>query len=301
VNIAVLMKPVPSTDTRVKVAPDGKQLDPGGVSLVINPYDEFALEAALKLKEAGGGEVVILTVGSAVHQPTIRNGLAMGADRAILLTADGSLDALQVARALAAEIKAGDFALVLCGKQAVDDDAAQVGPMVAELLERACVTVVTKLDITGGGAAAAGAACTAQREIEGGLEDVSFALPAVITCQKGLNEPRYPSLKGIMAAKKKAIGEKPAQIGPASIEVDGPPEGFGLDVASLGLTGNIGKRWQFDSGLNVTLRLGLGYGVHRVSTDSTDPDAQKAVDAVNELLTFLPFAAEGELSVGYSF
>ncbi len=218
-NIAVLMKPVPSTDTRVKVGPDGKQLDPAGVSLVINPYDEFALEAALKLKEAGGGEVVLLTVGTSAWQPTIRNGLAMGADRAILLTADGPLDALQVARALAAEIAAGDFELVLCGKQAVDDDAAQVGPMVAELLERACVTVVTKLTIDGTGAAAAGAACIAQREIEGGLEDVSFALPAVVSCQKGLNEPRYPSLKGIMAAKKKAIDEKPAQVGAPSIEV----------------------------------------------------------------------------------
>jgi len=219
VNIAVLMKPVPSTDSRIKVGPDGKSYDPAGVSLVINPYDEYALEEALKLKEAGGGEVVLLTVGPSSLQPTIRNGLAMGADRAVLLTADGPLDNLQVARALAAEIAAGDFALVLCGKQAVDDDASQVGPMVAELLSRGCVTVVTKLEIEGGGAAAAGAAVRAQREIEGGLEDVTLALPAVISCQKGLNEPRYPSLKGIMAAKKKAIDEKPAQVGAPSLEV----------------------------------------------------------------------------------
>ena len=218
-NIAVLMKPVPSTDTRVKVAADGKRLDPAGVSMVINPYDEFALEEALKLKESGGGEVVLITVGPASIAPTIRNGLAMGADRAVLLTADGETDALQVARALAAEIGAGDFALVLCGKQAVDDDAAQVGPMVAELLSRPCVTVVTKLTIDGGGAAGAGAAVTVQREIEGGLEDATLALPAVIACQKGLNEPRYPSLKGIMAAKKKPIDEKPAQLGEPSLEV----------------------------------------------------------------------------------
>jgi electron transfer flavoprotein beta subunit len=219
VNIAVLMKPVPSTDTRVKVAADGKRLDPQGVSLVINPYDEFALEEALKLKEAGGGEVVLFTVGPSSLQPTIRNGLAMGADRAVLLTADGETDALQVARALAAEIGAGDFPLVLCGKQAVDDDEAQVGPMVAEILGWPCVTVVTKLTIEGDGAAAAGAKAVIQREIEGGLEDATLALPAVIACQKGLNDPRYPSLKGIMAAKKKAIDEKPAALGEPALEV----------------------------------------------------------------------------------
>jgi electron transfer flavoprotein beta subunit len=158
-------------------------------------------------------------VGPATIAPTIRNGLAMGADRAVLLTTDGEVDSLQVARALAAEIAAGDYGLVLCGKQAVDDDAAQVGPMVAELLSRACVTVVTKLTIEGGGAATAGAAVTVQREIEGGLEDGALALPAVISCQKGLNEPRYPSLKGIMAAKKKPIDEKPAQLGEPGLEV----------------------------------------------------------------------------------
>jgi len=219
VNIAVLMKPVPSTDTRVKVAADGKRLDPAGVSLVINPYDEFALEEALRLKESGAGEVVLFTVGPTAIQPTIRNGLAMGADRAVLLVADGEADALQVARALAAELKAGDYGLVLCGKQAVDDDAAQVGPMVAEMLGWPCATVVTKLGIEGGGGAAAGTKVTIQREIEGGLEDATLALPAVIACQKGLNEPRYPSLKGIMAAKKKTIEEKKAELGEPGLEV----------------------------------------------------------------------------------
>jgi electron transfer flavoprotein beta subunit len=221
VNIAVLMKPVPSTDTRVKVAADGRHLDPSGVSLVINPYDEFALEEALRLKEKGGGDVVLLTVGPSTLQPTIRNGLAMGADRAVLLTTEAGVepDGLQVARALAAEVKAGDFGLVLCGKQAVDDDEAQVGPMVAEILGWPCVTVVTKLTIEGDGAAAAGAKATIQREIEGGLEDATLALPAVIACQKGLNDPRYPSLKGIMAAKKKAIDEKPAALGEPALEV----------------------------------------------------------------------------------
>src|SRR5216683_2622230 len=135
VKIAVLVKPVPATDTRVRVHADGRHLDPAGVSVVINPYDEFALEEALQLKEkAGDGEIVLLTVGPAGAATTIRNGLAMGADRAVLLVAAEEPEPLQVARALAAEIRAGGFDLVLCGKQAVDDDAAQVPGMLAELL-----------------------------------------------------------------------------------------------------------------------------------------------------------------------
>ena len=214
-KIAVCLKPVPSTDTRVKIAADGKHLDPAGVTWIINPYDEFALEEALKLKEAKGGEVVLVTVGASSLQPTIRNGLAMGADSAVLLTATDA-DSLQVARALAAELKDKGYDLVLCGKQAVDDDASQVGPMVAEMLGLPCVTVVTKLELEGDGA---GAGAKAEREIEGGLEQLAFKLPAVVACQKGLNEPRFPSLKGIMAAKKKTIEERPAALGDASLEV----------------------------------------------------------------------------------
>ncbi|MGH7724161.1 MAG: electron transfer flavoprotein subunit beta/FixA family protein [Candidatus Eiseniibacteriota bacterium] len=215
-KIAVCMKPVPATDTRVKIAADGKHLDPAGVSMVINPYDEFAIEEALKLKEAHGGDVVLVTVGPASFQATIKNGLAMGADSAVLLGTQGEPDSLQVARALAAELKDKGYDLVLCGKQAVDDDEAQVAPMLGVLLGLPCVTVVTKLELSGTGA---GAAAKAQREIEGGLEDVTFALPAVVACQKGLNEPRYPSLKGIMAAKKKTIEERPAALGDAGLEV----------------------------------------------------------------------------------
>jgi electron transfer flavoprotein beta subunit len=215
VKIAVCMKPVPATDTRVKIAADGARLDPAGVSWVINPYDEFALEEALKLKEAKGGEVVLVTVGPSSLQPTIRNGLAMGADSAVLLTADGA-DPLQVARALAAEIGDKGYDLVLCGKQAVDDDSAQVGPMLAELLKLPCATVVVKLEIDGDGA---GASAKAEREIEGGVEQLAFKLPAVVACQKGLNEPRFPSLKGIMAAKKKTIEERPAALGEPTLEL----------------------------------------------------------------------------------
>ena len=217
-KIAVCLKPVPATDTRVKVEGGGKRLDPAGVSMVINPYDEFALEEALKLKEAAGaGEVVLLTVGPASFGATIRNGLAMGADSAVLLGTDGEVDTLQVARALAAEITGKGYDLVLCGKQAVDDDAAQVAPMIAELLSLPCATVVTKLTLEG--PVAPGTKVKAHREIEGGIEELEFALPAVVAAQKGLNEPRYPSLKGIMAAKKKVVEERPAQLGEPVLEV----------------------------------------------------------------------------------
>jgi electron transfer flavoprotein beta subunit len=216
VKIAVCLKPVPATDTRVKIDASGKRLDPAGVSMVINPYDEFALEEALKLREAAGaGEVVLVTVGPPSFAATIRNGLAMGADSAVLLTADGELDALQVARALAAELKDKGYELILCGKQAVDDDASQVAPMLGEMLGLPCATVVAQLTLDG--PVAAGTTAHAHREIEGGIEEVSFTLPAVVAAQKGLNEPRYPSLKGIMAAKKKTIEERPAQAGPAAL------------------------------------------------------------------------------------
>jgi electron transfer flavoprotein beta subunit len=185
--------------------------------VVVNPYDEFALEEALQLKEkAGEGEVVLVTVGAGGAATTIRNGLAMGADRAVLLVTTEDAEPLQVARAIAVEVKAGAYDLVLCGKQAVDDDASQVPGMLAELLGWPGVTVVAKLALDG--PVAAGTKATAHREIEGGIEEVAFALPAVVAAQKGLNEPRYASLKGIMAAKKKPIDERPAELGAAMLE-----------------------------------------------------------------------------------
>jgi electron transfer flavoprotein beta subunit len=155
----------------------------------------------------------VLSLGGTQVQTTIRNALAMGADRAIhLKTEGGAPDPLQVARALAAEIQALDARIVWFGKQAVDDDAAQVGPMVAELLEMPCVTVVASFELKDGAAAV-------EREIEGGREVIDVTLPAVLTAEKGLNEPRYASLKGIMAAKKKPIDEKPAALGPPALEI----------------------------------------------------------------------------------
>ena len=221
-KIAVCIKRVPDSETRVKIAADGRSLDEGGVKFVINPYDEFAVEEALRRKEqAGTGEVVIVALGAAPAQETIRTALAMGADRGVLLQTDAvPADGFAVARALAAELEGGGWDLVLCGKMAIDDYNHQVGPMVAELLDLPCVTSVAHLDIAGGKG-------TAEREIEGGIEVVDFSLPAVITTDKGLNEPRYPALKGIMAAKKKPLDLKPVTLASGTIELLGltpPPE-----------------------------------------------------------------------------
>ena len=221
-KIAVCIKRVPDSETRVKIAPDGKSIDEAGVKFILNPYDEFAVEEALRRKEqAGAGEVVVIALGPAAAQETIRTALAMGADRGVLLQADRiPADGLQAATALAAELKAGSFDLILFGKMAIDDYNHQVGPMVAELLDLPCVTTVAHLEIENGKG-------TAEREIEGGVEVVEFPLPAVLTTDKGLNEPRYPALKGIMAAKKKPLEVKPATIAAGGLDVVAlmpPPE-----------------------------------------------------------------------------
>jgi len=208
----VCVKQVADTDTRVKVAPDGKSLDPAGVTWILNPYDEFAVEQALLIRDASGGEVVALSLGGAGVPATLRNVLAMGADRAIHLKSESPADPLAVAAAIASETRALNADLIWFGKQAVDDDAAQVGPMVAEMLGLPCVTVVAKFELQDRTA-------TVEREIEGGRERIQVTLPAVFTADKGLNSPRFASLKGIMAAKKKTIDEKPAALGAPGLEV----------------------------------------------------------------------------------
>jgi len=222
VRIAVCIKRVPDSETRVKIAPDGKSLDETGVKFVLNPYDEFAVEEALRRREqAGAGEVVVFSLGPAAAQETIRSALAMGADRGVLLQVDRMpADGLVVARALAAELQDGAFDLILFGKLAIDDYNHQVGPMVAELLGLPCVTSVSRLEIADGKG-------VAEREIEGGIEVCEFPLPAVLTVDKGLNEPRYPALKGIMAAKKKPMEIKPTPLGVGDVEIVAltvPPE-----------------------------------------------------------------------------
>lgn len=204
-KIIVCVKQVPDTEASIKVKTGSTKIETEGVSMVVNPYDEYAVEEALRIKEKlGAGEVTIVSLGPAKTKETQRTCLAMGADKAVHLTdpAFEGLDGYGVALALAKAIKSMEFDLILCGKQAIDDDSAQVGPMLAELLDLPQAAVVTKLEIDG-----AAKKATAHRQIDGGTEILEMPLPAVITAQKGLNDPRYPSLKGIMSAKKKEITE----------------------------------------------------------------------------------------------
>ena len=204
-KIAVCVSHVPDTATKIKLGEDEKTIDPDGVTYVINPYDEYAIEEALKTKEKFGNdsEVIIISLGTDSSKESIRKALAMGADSAVLLKDETERDSFGVAKALADEIKLQGCEIVFCGKQSVDYDNNIIGQLIAEILEYSCITVVVDLKING-------SKITAEREIEGGREVVECELPAVITTQKGLNEPRYASLKGIMAAKKKTIEEKPA-------------------------------------------------------------------------------------------
>ena len=203
-KIAVCVSHVPDTATKIKIGADGISIDPAGVTYIINPYDEFAIEEALKTKEMTGGEVVVISLGGDANKETIRKALAMGADQGVLLKKDGYYDSFSVARALAEEIKAQNCELVFMGKQSVDYDNCITGQLVAEILGYNCISVVVSFKLEG-------YKITAEREIEGGREVVETELPAIITAQKGLNEPRYASLKGIMASKKKVIEEKPAK------------------------------------------------------------------------------------------
>ena len=211
----VCIKRVPDSEARVRVSADGKTIDASGVKFVMNPYDEFALEEALRLtEESGEGTVTAITVGPEEARETLRSALAMGADDGVLLRSNGSLDGVAVARALADEIATRDYDLVLFGKQAIDDDNMQVPAMVAQMLALPCATVVVSLDIEG-------RVARATREIEGGHEIIEFDLPGVVAAQKGLNEPRYPSLKGIMAAKRKPMEEKDVALAEPTIELLG--------------------------------------------------------------------------------
>ena len=220
-KFVVCIKRVPDTESRIRIAEDGRSVDPAGIKFVISPYDEFALETALRLKEAtGDGELVVVSLGEPAAAEQLRSALAMGADRAILLKGDAAMDGLATARALSAEIRALGPDLVLLGMKAADDDGQQVGPMLAELLGLPCITVAARVEVADG-------TLHAHREVEGGTEHVRSPIPAVVSITKGEFEPRYPSLKGIMAAKKKPLEEKEAHVPPARVAVRAmryPPE-----------------------------------------------------------------------------
>lgn len=211
-KILVAVKQVPDTATQVKIGGDPKSIDTAGITWILSPYDEFAVEEALRIKEKRGqGEVVAVTLGPDRAKEALRSCLAMGCDRAIHLNdpAWNDVDTLGTARALAAVIKQEAPQLVLCGRQAIDDDMGVVPAQAAELLGWPCAYWIME-DAVDGDARTVRAA----RQMEGGLEVFDLPLPAVLTAQKGLNEPRYPTLKGIMGAKKKEIKDvKAADLG----------------------------------------------------------------------------------------
>ncbi|HXA94254.1 MAG TPA: electron transfer flavoprotein subunit beta/FixA family protein [Candidatus Dormibacteraeota bacterium] len=211
-KILVMIKQVPDTATQVKIGGDGRAIDTAGITWIVSPYDEFALEEALRIKEKRGqGEVVAVSLGPERGKEALRSCLAMGADRAVHLLdpAWEAPDTLMTARALAALIKKETPALALFGRQAIDDDMGAVAAQVAELLDWPCASWIMEEAVD-----ADAKTIRVGRQVEGGLEIFDLPLPAVVSAQKGLNEPRYPTLKGIMGAKKKEIKEvKAADLG----------------------------------------------------------------------------------------
>ena len=201
-NSVVCIAQVPDTETRIKIGGDGRHIDDTGIKYIVSPYDEYALEEAIRLKEKQGGDVTVLAFGPDRVQQALRESLARGATKALHVKGESAdADSLGIAKVLAAAIKTVPHDLVFFGKQGVGTDNSLVGPMVAEILGYPQVNVVTHLEVADG-------KITAHREIEGAEEIIEASTPAVITAQKGMNEPRYASLKGIMAAKKIAIDSK---------------------------------------------------------------------------------------------
>jgi electron transfer flavoprotein beta subunit len=213
-KIAVCIKRTPDSESKFRIAGGGSNIDESGLKFDMDDFAGYAVEVALQLNEKQGpGETVVIAVGPDNVQETLRKAMSMGADRAVHLKVDAPLfDGLAVAKALAAELKAGAYDLVLFGKYAFDTSASIVGTATGELLGLPTVTAVSKLEIANGRG-------TARREIEGAGEVVEFPLPAVVTIDEGIARPRYPSLKGIMAAKKKPLESKPAAAGAPRVTV----------------------------------------------------------------------------------
>lgn len=202
-EIVVLLKQVPATESMISVAEDGMSIKTADLKWVISPYDEFAVEEALRIKEAQGGKVTILTVGSEKATEAVRTALAMGADEGVLINdpATGRCDGLGIAKILAAALRNLPHDLIIAGQRAVDDDNFLVGTAVAELLGIPNISLVNKQEISDG-------KVRCRRTVEGGVVVWEATLPALLTTQRGLNEPRYASLPGIMKAKKKPLAVK---------------------------------------------------------------------------------------------
>ena len=231
-KIAVCIKRVPEMELRFSIAADRKSLEQAGLKYEISDFDGYALEVGLQLVErAGAGEVVVLCLGPDGVQETLRKALAMGAARAVQLKADDvPFDGFAIAAALAAELKGGEYDLILFGRMATDTASGTVGPMTAQLLDLPCVTAVSHLELADGRG-------TARRDLEGATETVQFPLPAVLTIDEGIARPRLATLKGIMAAKKKPLDVRPAQLGKVNLTVETmalPPERTGGRIIGEG-------------------------------------------------------------------
>jgi electron transfer flavoprotein beta subunit len=214
VKIAVCIKRTPDSESRFRIASSSTSIDETGLKFDIDDFASYAVEVALQINEKQGpGETVAIAVGPDVVQETLRKAMSMGVDRAVQLKTDSvPYDGLATAKALAAELGAGGFDLILFGKHAFDTSSGVVGTATAELLGIPCITAASALEISGGRG-------TARRELEGAAEKLEFPLPAAVTIDEGIARPRYPSLKNIMAAKKKPLETKPAQLGPARVTV----------------------------------------------------------------------------------
>ncbi|MEA3320988.1 MULTISPECIES: electron transfer flavoprotein subunit beta/FixA family protein [Bacillaceae] len=200
-NIFVLLKRTFDTEERLTVS--NGSINEDGAEFIINPYDEYAVEEAIQVRDTHGGEVTVVTVGSEEAEKELRTALAMGADKAVLINTEDDVengDQFTTAKILAEFLKDKDADLIIGGNVAIDGGSGQVGPRVAELLDIPYVTTITKLEIEGGKA-------TIVRDVEGDSEVIETSLPLLVTAQQGLNDPRYPSLPGIMKAKKKPLEE----------------------------------------------------------------------------------------------
>jgi len=221
VNIAVCIKQVPDTETKIKLSGDKKTVIEDDINFILNPYDEFAVEEALKIAEEQGGEVTVISLGPDRIVPAIRSALAMGAHKAIRINADNNPeDPLVIADALAGVLKDGQYDMIFLGKQAIDDDHSQMASLLSVKIDMPAVTVVVKLEVDGN-------SVKAEREIDGAHEIIECTMPVIIGAQRGLNEPRYASLKGIMKAKKIQIEEVEVPLRESQLNVVGfdyPPE-----------------------------------------------------------------------------
>ncbi len=210
-KILVCISQVPDTTTRVAVGTDGRSINPAGVKFILNPYDEFAIEEGLRLREKHGGTVTTVTVGPDTSKEVLRTALAMGSDTAVLVKDDARADSFVVASAIAELARDVQPDVVLFGRQSIDFDSFVLPSFVAELLGWPNVSMVSALEIEG-------TDVRAERDIEGGKERVSSSLPCVISAQKGLNDPRYPKLPDIMKAKSKPIEERAASAAQQRVE-----------------------------------------------------------------------------------